>query len=188
MGTDDDPASARKGETVYAFWIRSLFGGWWHAWDLEKQRLKNQGAKALSWSNQMWRFTVYQLGYLLIIFLFLSWTGLMAAVSIAVTGMLLLETVNYLEHYGLRRKKMSNGYYEPVSPVHSWNSDHEIGRILLYELTRHSDHHYKSTRKYQVLRHIDESPQLPFGYPAAMLVSLLPPLWFAIMNKRTSPL
>ena len=188
VGTVDDPASSRKGETVYAFLIRSLCGGWWHAWDLEKQRLKNQGAKALSWSNQMWRFTVYQLGYLLIIFLFLSWTGLLAAVSIAVTGMLLLETVNYLEHYGLRRKKMSNGYYEPVSPVHSWNSDHEIGRILLYELTRHSDHHYKSTRKYQVLRHIDESPQLPFGYPAAMLVSLLPPLWFAIMNKRTSPL
>ena len=113
-----------------------------------------------------------------------SWSGLVGALLVAMIGILLLETINYVEHYGLRRKKLASGRYEPVSPLHSWNSDHEIGRIFLYELTRHSDHHYKSTRKYQVLRHLDESPQLPFGYPTSVLMALVPPLWFAVMDAR----
>jgi alkane 1-monooxygenase len=104
--------------------------------------------------------------------------------AIALIGVLLLETVNYIEHYGLRRTTLASGRPEPVSPQHSWNSDHELGRIFLYELTRHSDHHYKATRKYQILRHMDESPQLPFGYPTSIVLSLLPPLWFRVMDKK----
>lgn len=80
-----------------------------------------------------------------------------------------------------------SGRYEPVLPTHSWNSDHELGRIFLYELTRHSDHHYKATRKYQVLRHWDDSPQLPYGYPTSILMALVPPLWFRVMDPLVSP-
>jgi alkane 1-monooxygenase len=109
---------------------------------------------------------------------------LIFAVVTAIIGFLLLETVNYIEHYGLQRKMQENGRYEPVLPHHSWNSDHELGRIFLYEVTRHSDHHYKATRKYQVLRHFDESPQLPFGYPMCMIIALVPPLWFSLMDKK----
>ena len=111
-----------------------------------------------------------------------GWVAVPAAIALALVSVLLLETVNYIEHYGLRRRQLETGRYEPVGPAHSWNSDHTIGRILLYELTRHSDHHYKSTRKYQILRHLDESPQLPWGYPASILLSLLPPLWFRHMD------
>ena len=96
----------------------------------------------------------------------------------------MLETVNYIEHYGLLRRQTQAGRYEAVLPIHSWNSNHELGRIFLYELTRHSDHHYRSTRKYQILRVFEESPQLPTGYPACMLLSLFPPAWFAVMNPR----
>jgi alkane 1-monooxygenase len=104
------------------------------------------------------------------------------AIGTAIVGFLLLESVNYIEHYGLVRKQLASGRYEPVTPRHSWNSNHELGRIFLYELTRHSDHHYKATRKYQVLRHMDESPQLPLGYPTSILMALVPPLWFKKMN------
>jgi alkane 1-monooxygenase len=106
------------------------------------------------------------------------------AILSAITGVLLLETVNYIEHYGLLRKKRESGRYERVKEIHSWNSNHVIGRIMLYELTRHSDHHFKSSKKYQILECHDESPQLPFGYPTSMVLALLPPLWFGIMNKR----
>lgn len=41
-----------------------------------------------------------------------------------------------------------------------------------------------ASRKYQILRHFDESPQMPFGYPAMMVISTIPPLWFYIMHKR----
>lgn len=184
VATDLDPASARKGEIVFAFWLRSVAGGWINAWLLERERLQKASVPVFSWDNMMLRFTVYQLLWLTLIGWWLGWKGLLGAVAVAVIGFLLLETVNYLEHYGLRRKQLDSGHYEPVSPAHSWNSNHEIGRIMLYELTRHSDHHYKSTRKYQILRHMDESPQLPFGYPTSVLLSLLPPVWFAVMNKR----
>jgi len=99
------------------------------------------------------------------------------AIAIAVVAFLLLETVNYVEHYGLMRSRLPNGKYEKVQPWHSWNSNHDLGRIYLYELTRHSDHHFKATRKYQVLRSFKESPQLPFGYPGSMIASTIPPVW-----------
>ncbi len=184
VATEEDPATARYGEPVYAFWLRSVSGGYRNAWRLEGQRLERLGLPFWSWHNEMVRFTVFEAAYLLAVGFLFGWWMIGFAVAIAVFGFLLLESVNYIEHYGLRRHKLPSGRYEPVQPWHSWNSNHEVGRIFLYELTRHSDHHYKATRKYQILRHFDESPQLPFGYPTSILLSLVPPLWFALMNGR----
>lgn len=184
VATDADPATSRLGQTVYHFWWQSVWGSWWSAWQIESERLKKTGQRRWSLANEMLVYQLIQTGWLLCLVLFFSLTTACLLVGCAVVGFLLLETVNYIEHYGLRRRVLPNGRPEPVLPVHSWNSNHELGRIFLYELTRHSDHHYKSTRKYQVLRHMDESPQLPIGYPGSMLLSLVPPLWFALMNKR----
>ena len=184
VGTDDDPVSAKKGEIIYFFWIKAILGEYISAWKLEKERLLKLNQPVYSFSNEMIQYFFIQSIYLAGIYLFFNFNGLIVALISALIGILLLESINYIEHYGLRRKKMPTGFYEPVLPKHSWNSDHELGRIMLYELTRHSDHHYKSTRKYQILRHFDDSPQLPMGYPAALLLSLVPPLWFRIMDKR----
>lgn len=184
VATPLDPASARLGESVYAFWVRSVVGSYFNAWKLEAERLRKLSKPVLSWANEMLRFQVFQLAYLVSIGFLWSWTMVGYAIAIAIFGFLLLECVNYIEHYGLRRALLPNGRYENVSPKHSWNSDHELGRIFLYELTRHSDHHYKASRKYQILRHFDESPQLPLGYPTSILASLVPPLWFKVMNDK----
>lgn len=188
VATDDDPASAKQGEMLYSFWFRSIIGGYLNAWQLERERLSKLGKKVLSWNNEMIRFQLYQLGYLATIVWLFDWNMAGYAIAIAATGVLMLESVNYIEHYGLRRKQLPSGRYEPVQPWHSWNSDHELGRIFLYELTRHSDHHFKANRKYQVLRHFEESPQLPMGYPVAILMSFVPPLWFSVMNKKVEML
>ena len=95
-------------------------------------------------------------------------------------GILLLETVNYIEHYGISRRLIAAGKYERAMPEHSWNSNHVIGRLMLFELSRHSDHHYLASRKYQVLRHHTNAPQMPTGYPGMMLLSLIPPAWFYV--------
>ncbi len=184
VATDEDPASARQGEMFYTFWFRSVVGCYRNAWTLEAKRLQHNGQSPWSWQNQMIRFQLSQVLYLAIIGFFFGPQVLLYAVLIAIGGFSLLEAVNYIEHYGLRRKKLANGRYEKVSPRHSWNSDHEMGRIFLYELTRHADHHFKATRKYQVLRHLDESPQLPLGYPGSMLLALIPPLWFRHMDRE----
>ncbi len=184
VATERDPATARRDEWLFAFWLRSIIGSWKSAWQLERERLQRAGLPIWSLHNEMLRFLFWQTAWLVAVATVLGMKALGGALAIALIGVLLLETINYIEHYGLRRRILPNGRPEPVRPAHSWNSNHELGRIFLYELTRHSDHHYKATRKYQILRHLDESPQLPFGYPTCVLLAMVPPLWFRIMNPR----
>ena len=128
-------------------------------------------------------YLFFQALYLVVVYALFGLQSVAFALAAGVVGFLLLETVNYIEHYGLMRFRLPSGRYERVRECHSWNSNHVIGRIVLYELTRHSDHHYKSSKKYQTLDYHDISPQMPYGYPTSMALSFLPPLWFAIMNK-----
>jgi alkane 1-monooxygenase len=183
VSTDKDPASGRYGESLYAFYIRSVSQGWLSAWHLESDRLKKAGQGFWSIHNEMLCYQFIQAGILIAIDLLFGWQTMLLYLGAAVLGFLMLETVNYIEHYGLRRKK-TDGDYEKTMPIHSWNSDHTIGRIFLLEVTRHSDHHYMPNRKYQVLRHFDESPQLPTGYPGMMVLALIPPLWFKVMHRQ----
>ena len=131
---------------------------------------------------------IIQLLLVIVLFLFFGKTIILYFLIAAFIGILLLETVNYVEHYGLVRKKKENGLYERAMPWHSWNSNHPIGRIMLFELSRHSDHHYLASKKYQLLEHHDDAPQLPTGYPGSMLLALVPILWFAVMNAKIKKL
>lgn len=182
--TKEDPATARYNQTVYSFWITSTIRQYIGAWKIQMKLLKNNNHSFLSFKNDMFWYIVLQVIYLMVVFYFFGSLGLLFVVGASITGFLLLETVNYIEHYGLLRLKKPSGRYERVKEIHSWNSNHVVGRIILYELTRHSDHHYKSSKKYQVLECHEESPQMPFGYPTSMVLALIPPLWFAVMNKR----
>ena len=132
----------------------------------------------------MFWYVIIQLSYILLIFILFGIKGLTFCLLAALFSVLLFESVNYIEHYGLLRKKLSSGRYERVQERHSWNSNHIFGRIVLYELTRHSDHHRIADTEYQNLKSIDNSPQLPFGYPTSILLSFVPILWFKIMNPR----
>jgi len=184
IATHLDPATSRRGENIYSFFIRSVSGGYISAWHLENARLRKKGVSVMSLQNEMVQFTIIQVLFTLGITLIFGWIGLVGFITAAIFGFLLLETVNYIEHYGLERKEIHEGVFEKTQPYHSWNSNHPLGRLLLYELTRHSDHHYHAGRKYQVLRHFDEAPQMPTGYPGMMLCALIPPLWFRIMHKQ----
>ena len=181
--TPEDPATARYNQSVYSFWLTSTIRQYLSAWNIQKKLLKNNNNSFLSAKNDMLWYIIFQLAYLIVVSL-LGTTAVVFAFFTGVVGFILLETVNYIEHYGLLRLKTKSGRYERVKEMHSWNSNHVLGRIVLYELTRHSDHHYKSSKKYQILDCHDESPQMPFGYPTSMVLAMVPPLWFKIMNKR----
>lgn len=182
VATKQDPASGRFGDNLYIFFFRTIIGGWISAWELEATRLKKSGSSFISLKNEMVRMLLWQLALIVGIYLIFGGLVLLYFLSGAIIGILLLETVNYIEHYGLERK-MKGDSYERIMPAHSWNSNHPIGRLLLLELSRHSDHHYKASRKYQVLRHFDESPQMPTGYPGMMILAFISPLWFLVMHR-----
>lgn len=184
VATPEDPASARYGEMLYTFYFRSVINGYLSAWRLENGRLRKAGITVWSLKNEMIIFSLLQISLVALIgLLFGAWVMLYFILA-ATMGFLLLETVNYIEHYGLERTKAGESHYEKCRPVHSWNSNHPVGRIILFELTRHSDHHYMASRKYQVLRHFDESPQMPTGYPGMVLLATVPPLWFFVMHRQ----
>lgn len=183
VSTPNDPATGRQGELVYLFWLRSGFMSYLSAWRLENARVRKKYGSIFNLHNEMIVFQFIQIALLSFIFVMFGTMGLFLFLGAAVIGILQLETVNYIEHYGLMRKQRNDGTYERVRPWHSWNSNHVLGRLLLFELSRHSDHHYIATRKYPVLRYHEESPQMPTGYPGMMLMSLIPPIWFYVMHK-----
>lgn len=188
VATPEDPSSARYGEPVYTFYFRTIIFSYISAWHIANEEMRKKGKSTISLQNEMLQFTFIQLAFLLLIILLTSWVVTLYFMAAAFIGILLLETVNYIEHYGLQRKATVDGNYERAMPEHSWNSDHIIGRLMLFELSRHSDHHYLASRKYQILRHHDHSPQMPTGYPGMILLSLFPPVWFYIMNRRIKKL
>lgn len=184
VATLEDPSTAKYNQSVFCFWIQTVTGTYKKAWQIQKQVNTQNHVPWYSPKNDILWFTLIQVAYLIAVYYFFNFLGICIAIAAAVVGFLLLETINYIEHYGLRRNRLPSGRYERVDRIHSWNSNHILGRIILYELTRHSDHHYKSKKKYQTLKHHPESPQLPYGYPTSMVLALIPPLWFQVMNKN----
>lgn len=183
VATPKDAATARRNEFLPVFWIRSHFGSYAEAWKLEFQRMKSINRSSFSFHNRMVVYSLANLAIILSVYLFFNLEVLLYFLAACTFGIVLLETVNYIEHYGLLRKKV-NGRYERVKRTHSWNSDHLMGRSILFNLSRHSDHHYNGSKKYQLLDSLEDSPQMPTGYPGMMILSLIQPLWFKIMNDR----
>ncbi|GGC71426.1 alkane 1-monooxygenase [Hoyosella rhizosphaerae] len=197
VATPEDPASSRFGESFYHFLPRTVTGAITSAWELEKKRFERLGQSHWTLKNDVlnaWLMSVALFGGILIGLQALSFAGVLTDYSIwnvlpylviqAILGFSLLEVVNYLEHYGLKRQKLESGRYERCQPKHSWNSDRIVTNIALYQLQRHSDHHANPTRRYQTLRSFDEAPMLPGGYATMMVVAVIPPLWRKIMDHR----
>ena len=184
VATPNDPSSARLGESLYVFYYRTIVYSYLSAWKIANEECVKKGKPVFSIYNEMLQAHFWQLLLLTIIYLLFGGLITFYFLLAAVFGFLLLETVNYIEHYGLSRKQNENGKYERTMPHHSWNSNHILGRMMLFELSRHSDHHYLASRKYQILQHHQNAPQMPTGYPGMMILSLFPPLWFKVMHKQ----
>ncbi|OHV32214.1 alkane 1-monooxygenase [Parafrankia soli] len=186
VATPRDPASARMGESFWRFWPRTVVGSLRSAWALEAARLRLRGRSPWSPRNEVlsaWCYTVVLFGVLAVVF---GPAVLAFLVLQAVVGFSLLESVNYIEHYGLAREWTAAGRYEKVDPRHSWNSDDVISNLALYHLPRHSDHHAHPTVRYQSLRSFASAPQLPAGYGSMIVASLFPRFWFRVMDPRVA--
>ncbi|BBX59592.1 Alkane 1-monooxygenase [Mycobacterium shottsii] len=184
VSTPEDPASARFGESFWMFLPRSMFGSLKSAWELEKTRMQRINKPTLSMRNDVlnaWIMSVVLFGALTAVF---GWQVLPFLIIQGLFGASLLESVNYLEHYGLLRQRTASGRYERCAPVHSWNSDHIVTNIFLYHLQRHSDHHANPLRRYQTLRSMDGAPNLPSGYATLITLTYFPPLWRKLMDHR----
>jgi alkane 1-monooxygenase len=184
VSTPEDPASARFGESFWAFLPRTVVGSLRSAWTLAAGSQRRKGQRVWSLRNDVlnaWALSVVLFGVAIALYgpVVLPYVAVQA-----VFGFSLLEVVNYIEHYGLLRQRVANGRYERCRPEHGWNSNNIVSNLVLYHLERHSDHHANPTRRYQSLRHFDEAPQLPSGYALMIGLAYFPPLWRRVMDHR----
>ncbi|WP_397378655.1 alkane 1-monooxygenase [Pseudomonas sp.] len=184
VSTPEDASSSRYGQSLYDFLPHAYKHNFMNAWKLEAERLKRKNMPALHWRNELIGWYLISALFLLGFTLAFGWLGALFFLAQSVVAFTLLEIVNYVEHYGLHRRKLENGRYERTNPTHSWNSNFLLTNLFLFHLQRHSDHHAYAKRRYQVLRHFDDSPQLPNGYAGMIVLALFPPLWRAVMDPR----
>lgn len=186
VATPKDAATARYNESFYAFFPRVLYGSLRSAWRVEADRQRARNQPVWHRSNPFWRYWGGALLFLSLAYLIGGWAGVGLYIGQAFIAVLQLEQINYIEHYGLLRRRLANGKYETVAPRHSWNAAHRFTNYLLINLQRHSDHHIKPDRRFPLLQNYreTEAPQLPFGYPMMVLLLHNPWLWRKVMNPR----
>ena len=184
VSTPEDASSSRYNQTLYQFLPQAFYRNFVNAWALESQRLKRKGKSPFSLKNELiWWYAISAL-FAVAFFLVWGWMGALFFIGQSFFAAAELEVINYIEHYGLHRRKLDNGRYERTDVHHSWNSNYLLTNLFLFQLQRHSDHHAYPKRRYQVLRHHDESPQMPSGYAGMVVLAIFPPLWFKVMNPK----
>ena len=185
VSTPNDPATSKFNQTVYEFLPQTLIGSIRDAWKIECKRLVDIKKKKSVWTleNRMILFSFNNILIPSIICYIWGFFGMVCFLGTAFVGILLLEVINYIEHYGLMRKEVSPGVYEKVTIYHSWNTPHRISNYLLFKLQRHSDHHENGYKPYQILNSFEESPHLPHGYTVCVMIALFPNIWFKLMNE-----
>ncbi|MFN3841778.1 MAG: alkane 1-monooxygenase [Rehaibacterium terrae] len=184
VATPADASSARLGQSLWHFLPRALWRNTVNAWRLEAARLRRRGLPWWHWRNELIGWTALWLALTGTFAWSLGGAGLLFFLAQGLFAACSLEVINYVEHYGLERRRLPDGRYERPTRLHSWNSDYALSNLLLFQLQRHSDHHETPRRRYPALLHHPESPQLPGGYAAMFVLALLPPLWFRVIDPR----
>jgi alkane 1-monooxygenase len=179
VGTPADPATARYGESLYKFYLRSIPGQFIDSMKTDARLEQRKGKRPYGLNNFTFRGVLLQILFMGFLFFLAGPVCFLAYLLQSVVAIHLLEYVNYIEHYGLVRNAG-----EKVSKEHSWQSDASTSRFSLFELSRHPDHHMLAYKPYHRLESIKQSPTLPFGYFGMFYLTIIPPLFFRIMNKR----
>ena len=181
VGTEADPATARRGEYIVLFVYRSTVGQWLGAKRFEDERLARKGISNNLWTNRFWRNQLMTAAVAAFYIAFLGWWGIPAVIFAGSIGKIYLEVVNYIEHYGLVRIPGTR-----VEARHSWDSHRRVSGGMFYNLMLHANHHKTATRRYWELEQSppEEAATLPRGYMAMILFAFLGPPFFTYINKH----
>jgi len=182
--TPADPATARRGESVYCFFVRSIAGQWRQSWRLESAHLAAHGLPRTA--HRVIHYLAIEAALWLALTAALGWRALIFLALVSAIAILILELFNYVAHYGLMRRVLPDGSREPLGPHHSWNVRRCFNNWALFNGGHHSDHHRAPARAYQRLRTVNGAPLLPFGYGGSLFLALFPPIWRPMMARRLS--
>jgi alkane 1-monooxygenase len=184
VATPEDCASARLGESIYHFALRDLPGEVRGGLMREGQRLRRSGRAPWSSGNTILQGYAVSAAIAAGLCLALGWAALPWIALHHLSAWFTLTLVTYIEHYGLQRERRPDGRYEHVSAIHSWNTNAGLSNLLLLNVQRHSFHHAHPMAPYQMLEDDVSGPRLPTGYFGMIVLAMIPPLWFRVMDRR----
>lgn len=188
VATGDDPNTAAAGEGFWTFAARAWPGAFRAGWEMEQQRRALRTSRA---SERMNPYTVYLSGAaacLALVLTLFGIGGLLVYVLLAGHAQLQLLLSDYVQHYGLERRKLPSGELEPTGPQHSWDAPHAFSGLLMLNAARHADHHAHPARPWPELRLSPggRAPLLPYSLPVMATIALVPPLWHRVMDRRVA--
>ncbi len=187
VATKEDPATARRGENFYLYFIRCVINSVISSWHIEKNILDKKNISTLSPQNRMLHYFILEIIFLFIAFFVAGINGLIFVILHSFVSIILLELVNYIQHYGLERK-MQNGKYERFTDHHSWNSRHISANWSTFNLGLHAEHHQSASKHYPLLSQEEKVIEMPANYSIMLIMALIPPLWFFIMDRKLASL
>jgi alkane 1-monooxygenase len=177
VGTPNDPATAKRGEYILSFVVRTAIGQFKDALKFEAARLQRRGGTPYGLGNRVVGGQLYSIALIVIAAIAAGWPGVATFVIAGLIGRVLHELVNYVQHYGLVRVEGA-----PIEQRHSWDSHRFLSNALQYNLPRHADHHMFASKPFWQLREAHDAPVLPHGYQTMVFVALVPPLWRKTMG------
>ena len=183
VATKEDPATARRGENFYFYFIRCVINSVISSWNIEKNILDRKRLNTFSFQNRMIHYFVLEFLFLVFAYLIAGMNGLVFVIFHSFVSIILLELVNYIQHYGLERKK-ENGRYERFTDLHSWNSRHISANWSTFNLGLHAEHHQSASKPYPLLSQEEKAIEMPANYSIMLIMALIPPLWFFVMDRK----
>jgi alkane 1-monooxygenase len=171
LGLREDSDTARRGETIYGFMVRAACRAARESFLSEKSRLAKRGLSVWSFRGDAIRSMLLTASVLAAIGLAAGTAAALTTLAAFLASRFLLESFNYLQHYGLVRAPGT-----PFGHRHSWNHLSPVVRAAALEITNHAHHHRNPTVPFHALVPEPEAPQMPSAL-LCFLCALVPPLW-----------
>ena len=178
LGCEDDPATSPRGRSLYAHFPLSYFGQSKFLYRMEQQRLARLNKPFITWENRWIRGYAMSLPSILLFFYAGGWLGIICLLGVWTISNFELETLNYLEHYGLIREKGGQIEYH-----HSWDNATALTSWFFIEIGRQADHHDRGETHFWELDEVG-APNQGKGYFTEFALALIPPVWHALMRKE----
>ncbi len=157
--TSDDIATARLGESFNTYWKRVFVDHFKYAWNSELDRLNLLEKPVYHYkilANSVLQGLIIEFTLLVLILVFFGWAAAFIFLYQAFSGVRLLETINYYQHWGLEQRDTGNRM--------AWVNQSSVTEYALVGLSNHIGHHENSATSFQDIPYSEEGPKMPYGY------------------------
>ena len=183
--TEADVSASQLGQSCYSYFAKGVVANYRDAWTLQRDALTARGKRNATLRAFAMTHLPPALLAALVAILF-GWAALIFFLVQALLSVFLFLAGTYNQHYGLIRRIQPDGRREALSYMNIWSADQRMTNLAFWNIGRHAHHHLDAFRSYTDLKVIEASPLLPHGYFTSLLLALVPPLWFKVMDPRVA--